>query len=65
MHSALHVLPIKMYFDYPLEQGLRQSARKAILRLSFWYFDYPLEQGLRQDNNSTHNCPVYGILIIH
>ena len=36
-----------MYFDYPLEQGLRHltvtqdSAERQ-------YFDYPLEQGLRQ-----------------
>ena len=35
-----------MYFDYPLEQGLRRD----YLNLDFdcvVYFDYPLEQGLR------------------
>ena len=36
-----------MYFDYPLEQGLRPP-----LPLYSWfhgmYFDYPLEQGLRR-----------------
>ena len=37
-----------MYFDYPLEQGLR--LRKISRRSRFFmylYFDYPLEQGLR------------------
>ncbi len=52
------------YFDYPLEQGLRQD-RHAFCGL--WvrkYFDYPLEQGLR------HIIVIFpshsfGILIIH
>ena len=36
-----------MYFDYPLEQGLRRT--KIINPASAeLYFDYPLEQGLRQ-----------------
>ena len=38
-----------MYFDYPLEQGLRQkfllNPEELIL-----YFDYPLEQGLRHQH---------------
>ena len=37
-----------MYFDYPLEQGLRQQLginQSAIVAV---YFDYPLEQGLRR-----------------
>ena len=36
-----------MYFDYPLEQGLRRRMRYPASPIS-WYFDYPLEQGLRQ-----------------
>ena len=36
-----------MYFDYPLEQGLRQTSRMKTSPL-LMYFDYPLEQGLRQ-----------------
>ena len=35
-----------MYFDYPLEQGLRQNNAK-IPDTPAMYFDYPLEQGLR------------------
>ncbi len=35
-----------MYFDYPLEQGLRREF--VIVNLpEELYFDYPLEQGLR------------------
>ena len=37
---------LTMYFDYPLEQGLRQCSVFALLS-SVLYFDYPLEQGLR------------------
>ena len=36
-----------MYFDYPLEQGLRQP-RENEAYTHYKYFDYPLEQGLRQ-----------------
>ena len=35
-----------MYFDYPLEQGLRHPYLFA-MHGEFKYFDYPLEQGLR------------------
>ena len=51
------------YFDYPLEQGLRQ----IIFFLWFYqaaYFDYPLEQGLRREGWFTVNT-VLSILIIH
>ena len=36
-----------MYFDYPLEQGLRLVVARVNEQF-FWYFDYPLEQGLRR-----------------
>ena len=35
-----------MYFDYPLEQGLRHKCSHLCKRFEK-YFDYPLEQGLR------------------
>ena len=35
-----------MYFDYPLEQGLRLEFAKFFI-IKKLYFDYPLEQGLR------------------
>ena len=35
-----------VYFDYPLEQGLRLRKVKAKTATKE-YFDYPLEQGLR------------------
>ena len=37
--------PKPKYFDYPLEQGLRQHTANTLSR-DYWYFDYPLEQGL-------------------
>ena len=37
-----------MYFDYPLEQGLRRNLLFEDCIYSL-YFDYPLEQGLRQE----------------
>ena len=40
------MLPL-LYFDYPLEQGLRRVLPVSNLFNSS-YFDYPLEQGLRQ-----------------
>ena len=40
-----------VYFDYPLEQGLRPHIVSYHVRYDL-YFDYPLEQGLRhQDKN--------------
>ena len=36
-----------MYFDYPLEQGLRLYGPFAQATAYRLYFDYPLEQGLR------------------
>ena len=38
-----------LYFDYPLEQGLRQMFFGARYSTEYKYFDYPLEQGLRQN----------------
>ena len=35
-----------VYFDYPLEQGLRPNAPEHPTSIPT-YFDYPLEQGLR------------------
>ena len=45
--STLSSTNTGLYFDYPLEQGLRQmrKLRQTLIRM---YFDYPLEQGLRQ-----------------
>ena len=43
-----------MYFDYPLEQGLRQEFCNLLSR-QIKYFDYPLEQGLRRDRYRNHN----------
>ena len=40
-----------MYFDYPLEQGLRRYFCPDLDR-NVGYFDYPLEQGLRQTINT-------------
>ena len=37
-----------MYFDYPLEQGLRHSLIRFLNNFLTLYFDYPLEQGLRR-----------------
>ena len=37
---------LRLYFDYPLEQGLRRRFVVLAPR-SREYFDYPLEQGLR------------------
>ena len=37
-----------LYFDYPLEQGLRPLPPSATNGFSMSYFDYPLEQGLRR-----------------
>ena len=37
---------ITVYFDYPLEQGLRLKQGSSV-RAEVVYFDYPLEQGLR------------------
>ena len=44
-----------MYFDYPLEQGLRPgtvtTGASALV-----YFDYPLEQGLRHYHVAISLC---------
>ena len=59
MKSLLRIL----YFDYPLEQGLRQTIQ-LLLGQRLGYFDYPLEQGLRHTAECyyrSRNC----ILIIH
>ena len=52
-----------MYFDYPLEQGLRLTLASTE-SLAKKYFDYPLEQGLRLHTISVaiDSC---SILIIH
>ena len=42
-----------MYFDYPLEQGLRQNGYRPAITCGK-YFDYPLEQGLRRDRGGIH-----------
>ena len=52
-----------MYFDYPLEQGLRLFSAGSCTEYNK-YFDYPLEQGLRQKIFYVHNYFVC-ILIIH
>ena len=52
-----------MYFDYPLEQGLRR--RQPLPQLpEDKYFDYPLEQGLRL-NADRPASDDGSILIIH
>ena len=48
---------LSKYFDYPLEQGLRQLAFKFVI-LNNEYFDYPLEQGLRHCMPHTPYCSV-------
>ena len=57
------------YFDYPLEQGLRQQglrpARANTTAAPLKYFDYPLEQGLRQMPPKEHSTGQNRILIIH
>ena len=35
-----------LYYDYPLEQGLRHISDNTIISPKL-YYDYPLEQGLR------------------
>ena len=37
-----------MYYDYPLEQGLRLFQIAAVVAVIVKYYDYPLEQGLRR-----------------
>ena len=54
-----------MYFDYPLEQGLRLSAVSPASVIAEKYFDYPLEQGLRQEIAVGSNRHRFSILIIH
>ena len=52
-----------LYFDYPLEQGLRRALTVGVPSWHL-YFDYPLEQGLRHECNQVtlvETC----ILIIH
>ena len=39
---------VTLYFDYPLEQGLRHSRSFVVDSYASEYFDYPLEQGLRR-----------------
>ena len=51
------------YFDYPLEQGLRQL-RNPSADGKARYFDYPLEQGLRHSFIIKNNYRL-NILIIH
>ena len=46
------------YFDYPLEQGLRQTSIQPIIA-AIAYFDYPLEQGLRHKGCHTRLRNVY------
>ena len=57
-------MAIEMYFDYPLEQGLRHRTmtNNSFIRL---YFDYPLEQGLRHDREQQKLPLRHCILIIH
>ena len=45
-HASINSNGVNMYFDYPLEQGLRQSLNFCFV-VFILYFDYPLEQGLR------------------
>ena len=53
-----------MYYDYPLEQGLRQCSC-GTSRQILAYYDYPLEQGLRLSENFVEDDSVEGIMIIH
>ena len=46
-----------MYFDYPLEQGLRQYSYRLTCPEYLTYFDYPLEQGLRRHQMQLHHPP--------
>ena len=54
-----------MYFDYPLEQGLRRIISTQEHYHVAMYFDYPLEQGLRQLASSPKKQEICCILIIH
>ena len=45
---------LNQYFDYPLEQGLRQIRHHTNMTKDV-YFDYPLEQGLRHGTFSPFN----------
>ena len=54
-----------MYFDYPLEQGLRRIGNTFNIALYREYFDYPLEQGLRLASDLTAAYKYHSILIIH
>ena len=46
---------ILLYFDYPLEQGLRHQQTLLLFR-GEEYFDYPLEQGLRRMVFASSGC---------
>ena len=55
---------LSAYFDYPLEQGLRQKTQPK-QPTNKRYFDYPLEQGLRQSPDVLLPSSLKCILIIH
>ena len=54
-----------MYYDYPLEQGLRQKPLQRCCLRQCEYYDYPLEQGLRPKNIKTAIATILSIMIIH
>ena len=47
MRIHLEIKRKLLYFDYPLEQGLRPLRHSQRQSVNSVYFDYPLEQGLR------------------
>ena len=54
-----------VYYDYPLEQGLRRNNTISSIQHLFVYYDYPLEQGLRH-RSEAQSCPLpLSIMIIH
>ena len=53
-----------LYYDYPLEQGLRQFNIERKLNKNR-YYDYPLEQGLRLLPQWCCHSDKQRIMIIH